>query len=199
MRSTPTHKDSLLKHGMRRFYATGYHGTSVDTVLEEAGVPKGSFYHHFGSKEGFAMAVVHEYHKNSAARLRKWSGNLDITAPERLRGYMEELAQALAHRGNRQGCLVGKFTLELAPASDQFSALLGTMLSSWKSSVQAVIAEGQSSGTVRSDISSSDLASLVLSSIQGAVLLGLAHRSSEPMHIAAATVPKLIAFQASPP
>lgn len=138
------------------------------------------------------MAVVHEYHKNSATRLRKWAGNLDITAPERLRGYMEELAQAFERKGSRQGCLVGKFTLELAPASEQFSALLGTMLSSWKSSVQAVIAEGQNAGTVRSDVSAEDLANLILSSIQGAVLLGLALRSSEPLQAAAATATTLL-------
>ncbi|MGH8785554.1 MAG: TetR/AcrR family transcriptional regulator, partial [Cupriavidus necator] len=51
----PTHKDRLLKEGFKQFYAHGFGGTSLETVLVEAGVPKGSFYHHFGSKESFAV------------------------------------------------------------------------------------------------------------------------------------------------
>lgn len=192
-RSAPSHKESLLKHGMRQMYVTGYHGTSVDTVLEAAGVPKGSFYHHFGSKEGFAVALVRDYHQRSGKRLEKWSQDLGITAPERLRGYLEEMAHALERGGNRKGCLIGKLSLELAPASDQIGTLLSTMLGAWKSSVQAIIAEGQAAGTVRTDVPASDLATLVLSTIQGAVVLSLAHRDNGAMRSASLTIPALLA------
>jgi len=191
-RSAPSHKERLLKHGMKQFYATGYHGTSVDTVLDEAGVPKGSFYHHFGGKEAFAMAVVREYRERNAGRLEKWSQDSGLSAPERLQGYIEDMAHAMDRRGNRQGCLIGKFTSELAPSSDPFSAVLSTMLAAWQSSVQAIVSEGQSAGTIRCDLPASDLASLVLWTIQGAIVLSLAHRSSEPMRSAARTVKTLI-------
>lgn len=177
---------------MRRFYATGYNGTSLDAVLESAHLPKGSFYHHFSSKEAFAMAVLGEYHKSSAQRLQRWATNLDIPAPERLRGYMEEMAFGLERGGNRQGCLVGKFSLELAPTSEKFSTLLSTMLAAWRASVQAILQEGQTAGTIRTDLPATALATLVLSSIQGAVVLCLAHKNSLPMHETCATITSLI-------
>lgn len=195
MRSTPTHKEKLLRHGMIRFYATGYHGSSVDAVLEDAAVPKGSFYHHFGSKESFAAAVLHEYYRLSADRLKKWALNFDLAVPERLYGYLDEIAHALEKQGGRNGCLIGKFSLELAPVSDQFSSLLSTMLAAWKSSIQTLLSEGQASGTIRSDLNASDLANLVLSSIQGAVLLSIATRNSESMRQVATTLKKMVSVQ----
>lgn len=192
MGTAPSHKDKLLRHGRKRFYATGYGGTSVETVLQDARVPKGSLYHHFGSKEGFAMAVVQDYHRHSAARLARWAGEASLPAPQRLAGYLHELADALERTGNRYGCLVGKFTLELAPASEPFRVLLGTMLDAWQDGVEGIVRDGQDAGTIRADVDSSSLATLVLSSIQGAVLLSLARRSSAPMSTVATLVPSLL-------
>ena len=45
-----SHKERLIRAGGKLFYENGFHGTTVDAVLAEAGVPKGSFYHHFGSQ-----------------------------------------------------------------------------------------------------------------------------------------------------
>lgn len=187
-RSAPSHKEGLLKHGIRQFYATGYHGTGLDTLLASAGVPKGSFYHHFGSKEGFALAVLREYQLASSQRLEKWTNEPGLSAPERLRNYMEDMANAISRKGNRQGCLIGKFALELAPASDSFSAVLATMFDSWRSRVKIVIADGQAVGTIRTDLPSDALADLVLTCIQGAIVLCLAQRDSKPMRTAAVTV-----------
>lgn len=192
-RKAPSHKERLLQQGMRQFYATGFHGTAVDTVLEAAGVPKGSFYHHFDSKESFALAVLQEYQKIQVKRLARWAQDGNLDARSRLRGYLGELTQAFEHFGRQQGCLIGKFSLEMAPASDAFSALLSSMLLGWKASIEQIIAEGQQAGTVRDDLPSGQLADTVLSIIQGSVLLGLANRSSSAMHSAEVTVPALLA------
>jgi TetR/AcrR family transcriptional regulator, transcriptional repressor for nem operon len=192
-RSAPSHKERLLIQGMREFYATGFHGTSVDTVLAEAGVPKGSFYHHFGSKEAFAMAVVREYYEDALKRLGKWIQDSGSSAPDRIQGYILDLTRAFEKLGQRRGCLIGKFSLELAPVSDSFSALLSAMLSGWKAGIDQIIVEGQQAGTIRKDLGSSVLADIVLSSIQGSLVLCLAHRNSAAMHSAAKAIPALLA------
>lgn len=51
-----THRERLLEVGYRSLSACGYNGTRVDALLVEADVPKGSFYHHFGTKESFSLA-----------------------------------------------------------------------------------------------------------------------------------------------
>src|ERR1700754_3698605 len=69
----PSHRQRLLKEGLRHFYATGFHGTSVDDLLAAAEAPKGSFYHHFGSKDEFAKAVIAEYSAGQMASLNKFA------------------------------------------------------------------------------------------------------------------------------
>ena len=51
-------RDHLLQVGLRQIHAMGYSATGVNEILEEAKVPKGSFYHHFASKEDFAKEVL---------------------------------------------------------------------------------------------------------------------------------------------
>src|SRR5580704_16355663 len=50
----------LIAIGTRLFAARGYEGTSVEAVLQEAGVSRGSLYHHFSSKEALFEAVLED-------------------------------------------------------------------------------------------------------------------------------------------
>ena len=194
-RPAQSHKQRLLKQGLRQFYATGFHGTSVDAVLEAAEAPKGSFYHHFGSKDAFAMAVVREYFDAQLGRLGRWSQDSQIDALDRLRGYLHELTEAFERLGCKHGCLIGRFSLELAPSSEEFGALLSSMLVGWKASIEQIVADGQAAHVLRDDMSASQLADLVLSGIQGSVVLGLAHRDSSALRNLEITVPALLARQ----
>jgi TetR/AcrR family transcriptional regulator, transcriptional repressor for nem operon len=192
-----SHKQRLIKQGMSQFYTHGFHGTSVDTVLEAAAAPKGSFYHHFGSKDAFAMAVVRDYNESHVARLSRWAQDGKLDASERLSGYLKELTSAFDRLGCKHGCLIGKFSLELAPASESFGALLSSMLVGWKASIEQIIADGQMNRLFRDDLPSSNLADLVLAGIQGSVLLGLAHRDSAALRNLEVTIPALLARPAS--
>ncbi len=54
-------RQRLLQHGMSAFLQQGYHGTGIKQVLDEVGVPKGSFYNYFASKEAFGAAAIEYY------------------------------------------------------------------------------------------------------------------------------------------
>ena len=54
-------KDRMLKAGLSMLLRHGYNDLGVQAVLRETGTPKGSFYHHFASKEDFALQVVERY------------------------------------------------------------------------------------------------------------------------------------------
>ena len=58
---SPTTRDHLLQVGLRRIRSMGYASTGVKEILDDADVPKGSFYHHFASKEAFAKEVLELY------------------------------------------------------------------------------------------------------------------------------------------
>ena len=51
-------KDRILDAGIKVMYLNGYNGTGVKDIVNAAGIPKGSFYNYFDSKEAFALAAL---------------------------------------------------------------------------------------------------------------------------------------------
>src|SRR5215469_12409622 len=54
-------RDHLIDVGQKLIHRNGYNATGLSDILKAAEVPKGSFYHHFGSKEDFAAAALESY------------------------------------------------------------------------------------------------------------------------------------------
>ena len=54
-------RDHLLDTGLKLMHRHGYNATGLTEILKAADVAKGSFYHHFGSKEDFAAAALERY------------------------------------------------------------------------------------------------------------------------------------------
>ena len=59
--------EKLLEAGVTLFAEKGFHGTGVKDIVERAGVPKGSFYNYFDSKEAFGAAILRHYADSQAA------------------------------------------------------------------------------------------------------------------------------------
>jgi AcrR family transcriptional regulator len=80
-------KGQLLTTAIELFAENGFHGTSVDTIVNTAGVNKRMVYHHFGSKERLYQAVITEVYENLSA--------LEIQALEKSNTFQENLTQII--------------------------------------------------------------------------------------------------------
>lgn len=188
----PSHRERLLKEGLRRFYAMGFHGTTVDDLLAAAEAPKGSFYHHFGSKDEFAKAVIAEYSARQMALLDKFASREDLTAYQKVIAYYEAFVERFERSEHKVGCLVGKFSTELAPSSDAFSAILADSLKDWRTGLTRLLQEGHRDGSIRTDMPAGQQAFLLLSLIQGSLVVALAGRNHDSLTAVRASLPKLL-------
>jgi len=168
-----SHRDRLLRQGMRSFYALGFHGTTVDAILEAAQVPKGSFYHHFGSKESFAQAVLDQYMAFQLDLIGTWAEREDLSTPQKLEGYFDELVSIFVKSEFERACLAGKFSTELAASSDAFRDQLKAGFERWKTGLSAMLSAGQERGDIRTDRPADELATTVLVLLQGGFVLAL--------------------------
>lgn len=187
-----SHKERLLREGMKEFFAHGYHGTTVDAVLEGAGVPKGSFYHHFGSKEAFGKAVLARYMRFQMELLDRWAAEPGRSTSEKLAGYYGELARNVVASGFQRACLTGKFSTEVSATLEGFREALAVDLREWLTRLRDVLATGQHSGDVRRDRSADELAAALLALIQGGFAIALAMRDEASLNAVSATIPMLI-------
>jgi len=119
--------DRILAAGAKLFGQRAYASIGVAEISAEAGVPKGSFYYFFPSKQALALAVVNEHWKHQRA---DWLRIL--TAPdslaERLRALFVSTAevqkQAVNGTGAVVGCLFGNLALEVSAQDDPVRARL---------------------------------------------------------------------------
>lgn len=187
-----THKERLLRQGMKSFYASGFHGTTVDAILAASGVPKGSFYHHFGSKDAFGLAVLDRYMHMQLDALAKWADDQTLSTTDKLTGYFTELTQAFVGSGFQRACLAGKFSTELAADSAPFRDRLTVALSAWHRALSELLRAGQQHGDVRNDRSAEELSHSVLALIQGAFVIALSARDTRALDAVRASFGPLI-------
>src|SRR5260370_7439318 len=84
-------RDHLIDVGVNLMHKHGYTATGLTEILESAGVPKGSFYHHFGSKEDFAVSALERYVAREAMHCEAVLSNRKVAPLHRLNSYFPNL------------------------------------------------------------------------------------------------------------
>ena len=113
--------DRILAAGAKLFGRRAYSAIGVAEIAAEAGVPKGSFYYFFPSKQALALAVVNQHWENQRAEWLRILTTPD-SLPERLRALFvsteEVQQQAVTGTGAVVGCLFGNLALEVSAQDD---------------------------------------------------------------------------------
>jgi TetR/AcrR family transcriptional regulator, transcriptional repressor for nem operon len=176
-------RDHLLQVGLRQIHARGYSSTGVNEILEDAKIPKGSFYHHFASKEDFAKEVLALYVRGEGERAEKILRGGKAAPLKRLRRYFEELIRVYGPQTATSGCMVGNLTLEMADHSEAIQSLLHQSFSTWQAAIFDILQEAIDGGELAPSSKPQELASFLLNSYEGALLRSKADRSSKPLEI----------------
>lgn len=174
-------REKIIAAGVEMISLTGFNATGIDPILKAAGVPKGSFYHHFGTKENFGMEVVTLFAENYAQKLQSYLCNTTVSPLDRIRNYLEHGLEHLAETNFTKGCLIGNLGQELADQSDRIRERLAEIFNSWVKLFAACIEEAQSGGALDPEQSPEALAGFILSGWEGAILRAKVMRSAEPM------------------
>lgn len=178
---TQNTRDRLLQIGLRRIHASGYAPTGVKEVLDDAGVPKGSFYHYFPSKEAFAVEVLKLYVEGENQRAERILRNGKAAPLKRLRQHFEELIKVYGASARVSGCMMGNLSLEVADHSDSIQSLLRSSFANWQASIAVVLEEAIERGDLLKSTKPEKLAAFLLNSYEGALLRSKADRSNAPL------------------
>ena len=165
-------RDQLIESAVEVFHARGFNGCSVQDIVEAAGIPKGSFYNHFDSKEALGVEVVRSYTALVGAYVVE-AGAPEIlsgegTPLERIRAYFEAVIEQNVSCGVRKGCLLGNFATELAPHSAEIAKAVTDALDSWSAAVAQALAQAQEAGELSRDADVHALARYLVDGYEGA-------------------------------
>ncbi|MFD3593918.1 TetR family transcriptional regulator C-terminal domain-containing protein [Nocardia sp. NPDC058640] len=170
----------LIEEGAADLLSHGYHGTGIKQVLDKVGVPKGSFYNYFDSKETFAQSVIEHHALCIQRNLADAFGSTDDPLAG-VRTFFERQTAEFVRTDFTGGCLLANLAAELE-GSDVLREELSTAWTGWRDGVAGALRAAQAAGSVRDDIDAVDLADLLLESWEGAVIRMKLQRTVEPLH-----------------
>jgi TetR/AcrR family transcriptional repressor of nem operon len=173
----PDTRSNLVQVGLRMIHAEGYAATGIQSIVEGADVPKGSFYNHFASKEAFGAEVLDAYSDRRQDQLRAFLCNADVAPLVRLESYFDDRIKALRAANYLRGCLLGNFSAEVADHSALIREHLAKHFEAWSRIFESCIAEAQEQGAIGDQFPAALLARFVLNSWEGALLRMRAEKS----------------------
>lgn len=174
-------RERLLRAGVLVFSRDGFNGSSVQDITDAAGVPKGSFYNHFDSKETLGAAAVEYFWDASACESL---AILDDAATEplaRLRRYFEQVAVNVEAMGYTCGCFIGNMTAELSDHSTVIADQLSAVFAQWTRRIAECIRLAQAAGSITSPAGPEVLATFALNAWEGALLRARVTKSNLPL------------------
>lgn len=188
--ANPAARLRLLDAGLALLHANGFHGSGVQEIADAAGIPKGSFYSYFPSKEEFAVRVLEHYwariDQEFAVHLR------DHTVPplQRVENFFQTMTEDNQSRNFALGCLIGNLALEIADHSADARATLANVMGQWSGLLADCLREARLD---TADLPVQDRAAVIIEAWEGAVLRGRIEQSRRPYDRFATTVlPRLL-------
>ena len=174
-------KQQLLEAGLRMLLERGYNDLGIQALLKETGTPKGSFYHHFESKEDFALQVVDAYMVEVHAGLDACLSDSETPPLQRVRNFFEATRDSYARDGYL-GCMLGGLGQELAGISEAMCARIEQCFTVLGARFAACLTEAKARGDIASDADPEELATLLVNCWEGAALRCRLRRSPAPLN-----------------
>lgn len=123
-RETSDVRQGILDVGQRIMAAKGYSAVGLNEILATAGVPKGSFYHYFESKDAFGEALLESYFMVYLAELDEVLALPGLNMAQRLTRYWQIWQDTQSFQDCQGKCLAVKLGVEVADLSEAMRAVL---------------------------------------------------------------------------
>jgi TetR/AcrR family transcriptional repressor of nem operon len=180
----PDVRTSILATGQRIMAGKGYSAVGLNEILTAAGVPKGSFYHYFGSKDAFGEALLENYFEDYLAEFDRILGQPGLTMAQRLMDYWQ-LWQASQSFQDCQGkCLAVKLGAEVADLSEAMRLALQRGTEGIVSRLAQAIAAGVNEGSLAIEGDAASVARSLYQLWLGASIMAKIERTTRPFDTA---------------
>ena len=174
-------RQHIIDTGYRIIAGKGFASVGLNEILTAAGVPKGSFYHYFESKEQYGQALLESYFDDYLGRTAENLGADGTPARDRLLRYWRQWQQYQDEDCDARRCLVVKLSGEVADLSDAMRVTLRDGTERIIALIAGCIEEGRADGSLLIENARATARTLYQMWL-GASLLAKLHRNGEPLN-----------------
>lgn len=174
-------RNQLIQIGAEAIAQRGFNGVSINEILTIAGIPKGSFYYYFSSKEDFGLAIIDDFAARYQHKLIGFLSEEQYSPLTRLRNYFESKIADMKDCDCIDGCLIGNLAQELSAQNELFRDRLNQVFKSWEQYFIQYLTAASEAGELAENSRLDELAKFILSSWEGAILQAKVSKSVKPM------------------
>lgn len=135
--------EEILDIGYDVLRKNGYHNVGVNQILKEAGIPKGSFYNFFESKEDFANKVMQRYGETNAKWMQGFFDESELSPVESLKSFYKFMIDTNEKDEFLSGCIVNNMSIEVGRINDTMATKANEQFIGWLTILANVISKGQ--------------------------------------------------------
>jgi TetR/AcrR family transcriptional regulator, transcriptional repressor for nem operon len=188
-------REVILAAARRLMHVHGYRGTSLDDVLRESRVAKGNFYYHFRSKEDLGHALLdHLVEEFLEKTLAPCFADPSASPIGQVRCFLQLVVDMQRRANCVGGCPLGNLAAELSDMHEGFRARLAEVFTTWQDRLTDAFRRSQARGELLPTCEPASLASFVVASLEGAILLAKLTKDIGMMERCMAELGRYLAF-----
>jgi TetR/AcrR family transcriptional regulator, transcriptional repressor for nem operon len=173
-------REKILREAAALFNQYGYSGSSMSDIMRVTGLQKGGIYNHFQSKDELALQAF----DFAAECMRKQ--HLGVlkehkNAVDRLKAMISELSNLAENPPIPGGCPLLNTAVESDDAHPALRQRAQIAMDGWRSLIRAIINKGIAKGEVRENVEADAIATIVISTLEGAIMMSKLY--GDPIHI----------------
>jgi TetR/AcrR family transcriptional regulator, transcriptional repressor for nem operon len=176
-------REEIIRKGAELIHAQGYYATGIQQILQASGIPKGSFYFYFKSKEDFGREIIDHFTSVISNIFTRYLNDRKMPPMRRFEKLFEYYESAFQKTGCSLGCPIGNLSLELADGNDRLREHLKTVIETLISHIESCLEEAKRDRSVPAGLNTADAARYIFHGFEGAILHMKVVRSIEPFQI----------------
>jgi TetR/AcrR family transcriptional repressor of nem operon len=175
-------RERILQTGSALMHYTGYNDTGIKEITDAAGIPKGSFYNYFKSKEQFAISALDYMSRQTLRRIHSNLGDQTKPPLERIIEFFTEMVEKNIRDLNfKKGCFIGNLCQEMADVNTPIGKKIDDIFRNYTAALSRCLDEAQKKGDIRTDYDVDTLAEFIFNSWEGALMRMKASRNAQPL------------------
>ncbi|HSB34508.1 MAG TPA: TetR family transcriptional regulator C-terminal domain-containing protein [Nitrospirota bacterium] len=163
-------RSSILEKGARIIHKKGYNHTGIQEILTAAGVPKGSFYHFFKSKEDFGLSLLDHYAGFIVTKAESLLNDKDAPPLRRLKSFFDDFSRFFKDNACELGCPIGNLSQEMGDLNPAFRKKLEEIFQMIVAPVEKLLQEAQKRDELSKKVKTREMADFIVNSWEGAIL-----------------------------
>ena len=174
-------KQMLIEIGAQIIHQKGYHHTGIQEVIKTAGVPKGSFYFYFASKEDFGLQVIDYFNNKHREMVLPIISDTALSPIKRLAKLFDWFINRFIEMDYTCGCPIGNLSQEMGDLSLAFRNKLKESIERMVQMIAGLLQEGKETGEVPGGLDLEEAANFIVSGWHGALIRMKIVKSAEPL------------------